>query len=39
VAFEVEDVLEGIEGHKVIIEPNRPSPGVVVAFVEVNGAS
>jgi hypothetical protein len=38
VAFEVDDVLEAIKGHKVIIEPNSPSPGVVVAFIEVNGA-
>jgi hypothetical protein len=38
VAFEVDDVLAAIKGHKVIIEPNSPSPGVVVAFIEVNGA-
>jgi hypothetical protein len=38
VAFEVEDLSAAIAGHKVIIEPNSPSPGVTVAFIEVNGA-
>ncbi|MBP1660556.1 MAG: hypothetical protein H6P95_1748 [Candidatus Aminicenantes bacterium] len=38
VAFEVEDLREAIKGQKVIIEPNSPSPGVLVAFIEVNGA-
>lgn len=38
VAFEVEDLEAALEGHKVIIEPNSPSPGVIVAFIEVNGA-
>ena len=38
VAFEVEDLAEAIGGHKVIIEPNSPSPGVTVAFIEVEGA-
>lgn len=38
VAFEVDDLMEAIKGHKVIIEPNSPSPGVMVAFIEVNGA-
>jgi hypothetical protein len=38
VAFEVEDLLQALEGHQVIIEPNSPSPGVMVAFIEVNGA-
>jgi hypothetical protein len=38
VAFEVEDLGTALEGHKVIIEPNSPSHGVTVAFVEVNGA-
>jgi hypothetical protein len=37
-AFEVDDVYEAIKGKKVIIEPNSPSPGNVVAFVEENGA-
>lgn len=36
VAFEVDDVYEAIKGHQVIIEPNSPSEGVIVAFVLVN---
>ncbi len=38
VAFEVEDLEEALAGENVIIEPNRPSKGVTVAFIEVNGA-
>jgi hypothetical protein len=38
VAFEVDDVYEAIRGKKVIIEPNSPSEGTIVAFVEDNGA-
>ncbi|CAA6678701.1 MULTISPECIES: VOC family protein [unclassified Lentimonas] len=38
VAFEVEDLHEAIQGKHVIIEPNSPSPGVFVAFIEDNGA-
>jgi hypothetical protein len=38
VAFEVDDLAAALEGRHVIIEPNSPSDGVVVAFVEVNGA-
>ena len=38
VAFQVDDILEAIHGRKVIIEPNSPSPGVTVAFIEENGA-
>jgi len=38
VAFEVKDVYEAIKGRKVIIEPNSPSEGVIVAFIEENGA-
>ena len=38
VAFEVDDVVEAIAGHKVIVEPNSPSRGVLVAMIEVNGA-
>lgn len=37
VAFEVEDIYEAIKGRNVIIEPNSPSEGNVVAFVEENG--
>ena len=38
VAFEVEDIDEALSGKNVIIEPNSPSPGVIVAFIEDNGA-
>ncbi len=38
VAFEVDDIYEAIRGKKVIIEPNSPSEGNIVAFIEVNGA-
>lgn len=38
VAFEVDDLEEALSGHEILIEPNRPSPGVRVAFVLVAGA-
>ena len=38
VAFEVNNMEEAIKGKKVIIEPNSPSRGVLVAFIEDNGA-
>ena len=38
VAFEVEDLEAELEGRNIIIEPNSPSPGIVVAFIEDNGA-
>ena len=38
VAFEVNNMGEAIKGKKVIIEPNSPSRGVLVAFIEDNGA-
>lgn len=38
VAFEVEDLDLELVGKNVIIQPNSPSPGLRVAFVEVNGA-
>lgn len=38
IAFEVDDIDEAIEGKKVIIKPNSPSEGIVVAFIEENGA-
>jgi hypothetical protein len=38
VAFQVDDVEQELQGKKVIIEPNSPSPGVTVAFIEDNGA-
>ena len=38
VAFEVENIQAVIAGKKIIIEPNCPSPGIIVAFIEDNGA-
>lgn len=38
VAFEVDDLDEEIKGKRVIIQPNSPSLGVRVAFIEENGA-
>ncbi|NOQ68196.1 hypothetical protein GQ568_02025 [Patescibacteria group bacterium] len=37
IAFEVDDIYEAIKNRKVIIEPNSPSKGIVVAFIEENG--
>src|SRR6056297_13222 len=38
VAFEVEDLQAEIVGKKVLIEPNSPSEGLTVAFIEIDGA-
>ncbi len=38
IAFEVDDIYKAIQGRKVIIEPNSPSEGNIVAFIEENGA-
>ena len=38
VAFEVDDLESALEGQEVIIEPNSPSEGVLVAFIVCNGA-
>ena len=38
VAFEVDDLEAALTGKKVIIPPNSPSPGVLVAFIEEAGA-
>jgi len=38
VAFVVENLEQEILGKNVIIKPNSPSEGLVVAFIEVNGA-
>jgi hypothetical protein len=38
IAFEVDDIHDAIKNRKVIIEPNSPSEGNVVAFIEENGA-
>jgi hypothetical protein len=37
-AFEVVDLKAALKGRKVIIKPNSPSPGVLVAFIEEAGA-
>jgi hypothetical protein len=34
IAFEVDDVFKAIKGKNVIIEPNSPSEGCIVAFIE-----
>ena len=38
IAFIVDDLEKELEGKNVIIKPNSPSKGLMVAFVEVNGA-
>jgi hypothetical protein len=38
VAFVVEDLEAALRGREVLIEPNRPSEGVTVAFIVDNGA-
>ena len=38
VAFQVDDIWEAIKDKKVIIQPNSPSDGNIVAFIEENGA-
>lgn len=38
VAFEVENLAEAIKGKNVIIAPNSPSEGLLVAFIEDNDA-
>ncbi len=38
VAFVVDDLRKAIKGKNVIIEPNSPSKGLVVAFIEESGA-
>ncbi len=37
-AFEVDDLDEALAGHEILIEPNSPSDGVMVAFVLCDGA-
>jgi len=36
-AFEVENLEEALKGRKIIIEPNSPSEGNIVAFIEEDG--
>ena len=38
VAFEVDDLMAAIEGKEILIKPNSPSKGVMVAFIVDNGA-
>jgi len=38
VAFEVDELHAALAGHEVLIEPNRPSEGVLVAFIVQDGA-
>lgn len=38
VAFEVDNLEEAIKDKKVIIQPNSPAPGILVAFIEDDGA-
>ena len=38
VAFEVDDLAAELKGHEVLIAPNSPSPGVMVAFIVESGA-
>ena len=38
VAFQVADLEKAIEGKDVLIAPNSPSPGVMVAFIVEDGA-
>jgi hypothetical protein len=38
VAFEVDNLGEALQGHHILIEPNSPSPGVRVAFIQVREA-
>ena len=37
IAFEVENMEEALLGRKIIINPNSPSEGNVVAFIEEDG--
>jgi hypothetical protein len=38
VAFQVDDLARELEGRDVLVQPNSPSPGVMVAFIVDNGA-
>jgi len=37
IAFVVDDIQKAIDGKNILIEPNSPSNGVTVAFIEDNG--
>jgi hypothetical protein len=38
VAFQVDNLREAIRGKNVLIEPNEPASGILVAFIEEAGA-
>ena len=38
VAFEADDLVDALRGQEIIIPPNSPSAGVLVAFIKVAGA-
>jgi len=38
IAFEVDDLAKELEGKEILIAPNSPSEGVMVAFIIDNGA-
>jgi hypothetical protein len=38
IAFEVADLAAALVGHEILIEPNSPSEGVLVAFMVCDGA-
>lgn len=38
VAYEVDDISEAIKGKEILVAPHSPFTGVVVAFIEDNGA-
>jgi len=38
VAFEVDDLQQALAGQEILIPPNSPSEGVIVAFIVCNGA-
>jgi hypothetical protein len=38
VAFQVDDLEAALAGREVVIAPNRPVPGIRVAFIVANGA-
>jgi len=38
VAFEVDELESALKGQKIVIPPNSPSPGVMVAIIDVKGA-
>jgi len=38
IAFEVDDLLKAIKGRELLIKPNSPEEGIIVAFIVDNGA-